>query len=101
MKANLNQLSFTDIYSNIDEYFQQDKPKLIKLFEQHIDLQNLIPQSFYNHYHSDTGHPRSTAQHVPGMIPGTKALTINKTERLSSQELTISRRMPGNKYFKK
>ena len=58
MKANLNQLSFTDIYSNIDEYFQQDKPKLIKLFEQHIDLQSLIPQSFYNHYHSDTGHPR-------------------------------------------
>ena len=58
MKANLNQLSFTDIYSNIDEYFQQDKPKLIKLFEQHIDLQNLIPQSFYNHYHADTGHPR-------------------------------------------
>ena len=32
MKANLNQLSFTDIYSNVDEYFQQDKPKLIKLF---------------------------------------------------------------------
>ena len=58
MKANLNQLSFTDIYSNIYEYFQQDKPKLIKLFEQHIDLQNLIPQSFYNHYHADTGHPR-------------------------------------------
>ena len=58
MKENLNQLSFTDIYSNIDEYFQQDKPKLIKLFEQHIDLQNLIPQSFYNHYHADTGHPR-------------------------------------------
>lgn len=59
MKANLNQLSFTDIYSNIDEYFQQDKPKLIRLFEQHIDLQNLIPQSFYNHYHADTGHPRT------------------------------------------
>ena len=58
MKENLNQLSFTDIYSNIDEYFQQDKPKLIKLFEEHIDLQNLIPQSFYNHYHADTGHPR-------------------------------------------
>ncbi|MGL4373160.1 MAG: transposase [Turicibacter sp.] len=58
MKANLNQLSFTDIYSDVDEYFQQDKPKLIKLFEQHIDLQSLIPQSFYNHYHAETGHPR-------------------------------------------
>lgn len=58
MQANLNQLSFTDIYSNIDEYFQQDKPKLIKLFEQHIDLHSIIPQSFYEHYYSDTGHPR-------------------------------------------
>lgn len=58
MKSNLNQLSFTDIYSNINEYFQQDKPKLIQLFEQHVELQNLIPQSFFNHYHADTGHPR-------------------------------------------
>lgn len=58
MQANFNQLSFVDIYSNVDEYFQQDKPKLIKLFEQHIDLHSLIPQSFYNHYHSNTGHPR-------------------------------------------
>ena len=49
LKINLKQLSFTDIYSNVDEYFQQDKPKLIKLFEQHIDLRKLIPQSFYNH----------------------------------------------------
>lgn len=47
------------MYSNIDEYFQKDKAKLIKLFEQHIDLQNLIPQSFYNYYHADTGHPRT------------------------------------------
>lgn len=59
MLANLNQLSMTDLYSNVDEYFQQDKPKLIKLFEQHIDLPSLIPQSFFNHYYSTTGHPRA------------------------------------------
>lgn len=58
MQANLNQLSLTDIYSNVDEYFQQDKPKLIKLFEQHIDLHFLIPQSFFNHYYATTGRPR-------------------------------------------
>ena len=58
MQANFNQLSLTDVYSNIDEYFQSDKPKLIKLFEQHIDLHSLIPQSFFNHYYSNTGHPR-------------------------------------------
>lgn len=58
LQANLNQLSMTDIYSTVDEYFQQDKPKLIKLFEQYIDLHSLIPQSFFNHYYSKTGHTR-------------------------------------------
>jgi len=58
MQADLKQLSFADIYSNLDEYFQQDKPKLIKLFEQYIDLSKLIPQSFFNHYYATTGHPR-------------------------------------------
>lgn len=29
MQANLKQLSLANIYTNIDEYFQQDKPKLI------------------------------------------------------------------------
>ena len=43
MQSNLKQLSLSDIYTNIDEYFQQDKSKLIKLFDQYIDLSELIP----------------------------------------------------------
>lgn len=58
MQSNLKQLSLADIYTDIDEYFQQDKPKLIKLFDKYIDLSKLIPQSFFNHYYSSTGHPR-------------------------------------------
>ena len=58
MQPNLKQLSLADIYTDIDEYFQQDKPKLIELFDQHIDLSKLIPQSFFNHYYASTGHPR-------------------------------------------
>jgi len=58
MQTKLKQLSFANIYSNIDEYFQQDKPKLIELFEQYIDLSSLIPQRFFYHYHASTGHPR-------------------------------------------
>lgn len=58
MQTHSNQLSFADVYSDVDEYFQQDKPKLIELFEQYIDLSKLIPQSFYNHYYASTGHPR-------------------------------------------
>jgi hypothetical protein len=58
MQSDLKQLSLADIYTDIDEYFQQDKPKLIKLFDQYIDLSELIPQSFINHYYASTGHPR-------------------------------------------
>jgi len=58
MQSNLKQLSLADIYTDIDEYFQQDKPKLIKLFDQYIDLFELIPQIFSNHYYASTGHPR-------------------------------------------
>ena len=58
MQANLNQLSLTDKHSDIDKYFQSDKPKLIKLFEQHIYLDSLIPQSFFNHYYSNSSRPR-------------------------------------------
>jgi len=59
MQSNLKQLSLADIYINIDEYFQQDKPKLINLFDQYIDLSELISQSFFNHYYTSTGHPRN------------------------------------------
>jgi hypothetical protein len=58
MQPNLKQLSLTDIYTDLDEYFHQDKPKLIKLFDQYIDLSEIIPRSFINHYYASTGHPR-------------------------------------------
>jgi hypothetical protein len=59
MQPNLKQLSLTDIYTDLDEYFHQDKPKLIKPFDQYIDLSELIPLSFINHYYASTGHPRN------------------------------------------
>jgi len=37
MQSNFKQLSLDDIYTDIDEHFQQDKPKLIKLFDQYWD----------------------------------------------------------------
>lgn len=49
---------FFDIYSDIENYIIKNKPKLIKLFEEFINLENYIPQSFYNTYYSSTGHPR-------------------------------------------
>ena len=38
MQSNLKQLSLADIYTDIDDYFQQDKPKLVRIFDKYIDL---------------------------------------------------------------
>jgi hypothetical protein len=53
-----NQILFSDIYEDVVDYFQEDKPKFIKIFEKHINMKLLIPQTFYNAYYSSTGHPR-------------------------------------------
>lgn len=52
------QLSLTDIYSELEEFFIEDKPKLIRLFEEYIDLTIYIPRTFQNAYYKETGHPR-------------------------------------------
>lgn len=52
------QISFTDIYSDVESFFEEDKSKLIKLLEENIDLSEYIPQEFYNQYYKSTGHPR-------------------------------------------
>lgn len=55
MQTTLKQLPFADIYTNTDEYFQQDTPELVELFKQYIALSELIPQSFFYNYHILTG----------------------------------------------
>ena len=54
-----NQIHFCDIYEEVVDCFKEDKPKFIKLFEENIDLQILVPQSFFNAYYASTGHPRN------------------------------------------
>lgn len=45
------QLSLTDI-------FESDRPQFLTLLENHIDLDEIIPVSFYNHYYEATGRNR-------------------------------------------
>lgn len=45
------QLSLTDI-------FESDRPQFLTLLENHIDLDEIIPVSFYNHYYAATGRNR-------------------------------------------
>ena len=49
------QLSLADIFKDCQEIFESDKPKFLTLLENHIDLDSIIPPSFYRHYHAKTG----------------------------------------------
>ena len=52
------QLSVEDIFQDCQDKFENDKPRFLSLLEQHIDLDELIPVSFWNHFYASTGRTR-------------------------------------------
>lgn len=46
-----HQFSFYDTYQECKDAYQDDKPKLLELLSQHLDLSSLIPLSFYWSYY--------------------------------------------------
>ena len=52
------QLSLADIFSDCQIKFENDKPAFLSLLENHIDIDELIPISFRNHFYASTGRTR-------------------------------------------
>ncbi|MDE7266793.1 MAG: ISNCY family transposase, partial [Lachnospiraceae bacterium] len=52
------QLSLEDIFQDCQNIFDIDKPAFLSLLEKHIDLDEIIPVSFYNHFYASTGRTR-------------------------------------------
>ncbi|AGX42187.1 hypothetical protein FHU23_000959 [Clostridium saccharobutylicum] len=52
------QLSLADIYSDCKEKFENDKCQFLSLLKNTIDLDELVPASFINHFYASTGRPR-------------------------------------------
>ena len=52
------QLSLCDIFEDCQNIFDSDKPPFLSLLENHIDLDSIVPVSFFNHYYSSTGRHR-------------------------------------------
>lgn len=52
------QLSLADIFEDCKNIFESDKHQFFTLLENHIDLDEIIPFSFYNHYYAATGRNR-------------------------------------------
>ncbi|MBP1865881.1 hypothetical protein BD780_002555 [Clostridium tetanomorphum] len=79
------QIHLCNIYEEVVDCFEEDKPKFIKLFEEHINMKMLMPQSFYNAYYSSTGHPRDYS--LSSMLT---ALIVQKILGISETELFIN-----------
>lgn len=52
------QLSVADILGDCQTIFEEDKPRFLSLLEQHIDLDEIIPITFRNHFYASTGRTR-------------------------------------------
>ena len=53
-----NQLSLNDIFTDCQDKFENDKPAFLSLLEEHIDIDEIIPLSFRNHFYASTGRTR-------------------------------------------
>ena len=52
------QLSLNDIFADCQDKSENDKPAFLSLLEKHIDLDEIIPVSFRNHFYASTGRTR-------------------------------------------
>ena len=49
------QLSLTNIFQDCQDKFDNDKPAFLFVLENHIDLDEIILVTFYNHFYASTG----------------------------------------------
>ena len=52
------QLSLFDTYTDVADSMEANKPRLIRLLEEHLDIEALIPVSFYSDYDQHMGRKR-------------------------------------------
>ena len=58
MRNKVVQISLFDIYTDVLDAAEENKNEFIRLLEEHIDLDELIPARFYNAFYSWTGRKR-------------------------------------------
>ena len=53
-----NQMTLADYFEETKESFESDKPKFLQMLESTIDLYEIVPSSFFDHFYASTGRPR-------------------------------------------
>lgn len=79
------QMSLFDIYNNVSDLMEQQKPELIQLLEDHIDFKSLIPLDFHLKFYCRMG--RSHIYHLESFI---RALALQKLLGIPTDTLLIA-----------
>jgi hypothetical protein len=58
------QITLNEIYEGCLDDFSNDKPRFLALLEKYIDIDELIPVSFKNHFYLYEGRPREYPLHA-------------------------------------
>ena len=59
MRSNSVQMSLFDTYKGVAASMEEDKPKLFRLLDEHIDWDTIVPVRFYLAFYQNTGRPRT------------------------------------------
>ena len=57
-------LSLADLFTDCQNKFENDKPAFLSLLGTHIDIDEIIPVSFRNHFYASTGRTRKYPLHA-------------------------------------
>jgi hypothetical protein len=58
MRKKYVQMSLLDIYHGVEKRLENDKPELFRLLDEHLDWDELIPDTFYRAFYLQTGRKR-------------------------------------------
>lgn len=85
MQKRTVQISLYDIYKVVSESIEDKKPEIIRLMEEHLDFDSLIPAKFIQAYYKDTG--RKHIYHLESLI---RALILQKLLGIQTDTLLIT-----------
>ena len=78
------QLTLAEIFEDCQNKFDNDKYQFLALLEETIDLDEIVPASFFSHFHARTGRPRKY-----GLYPMLRALLLQRIFSIPTDSLLI------------
>ena len=78
------QLTLAEIFEDCQNKFSNDKYQFLSLLDNAINLDEMVPVSFVNHFHASTGRPRKHR-----LYPMLKALLIQRIFSIPTDTLLI------------